>query len=150
QFRVAGADFAYVDAETPDDERDRIWNDLDFGSLRGVASVGVISYGWDHPIVSCVVLARPTASLALHLQQIGRGSRPHPGKRDLLVLDHASNTHRHGFYEDEREWSLDGGIITHKAADDKPALSVTTCRKCFGTFRTGPPKCPFCGWMIER
>lgn len=147
QFQAAGADFAYVDANTPDDERDQIWDGLDNGNLRGVVSVGVISYGWDHPIVSCVVMARPTESLNLHLQQIGRGSRPHPGKKDLLILDHASNTLRHGFYEDDREWSLDGGVIAKSA---EPSLSVATCKKCYGTFRRGPLRCPYCNWEMER
>jgi DNA repair protein RadD len=148
QFQEAGANFAYVDAETPDEERDRIWDGLDSGSVQGVTSVGVISYGWDHPIVSCVILARPTTSLSLHLQQIGRGSRPHPGKRDLLVLDHASNTHRHGFYEDDRGWSLDGGLIPKKGAES--AMAITGCRKCFGVFKRGPVRCPYCGAPITK
>ena len=147
QFRVAGCDCAYVDAETPDAERDRIWNDLDNGNLRLVSSVGVIAYGWDHPLVSCVILARPTQSLGLHLQQVGRGCRPAPHKTDLLVLDHAANTHRHGFYEDPREWSLSGGII--KPAQE-PGITISTCARCFGTFRPGPPACPFCGAPILR
>lgn len=47
-------------------------------SLKVVSSVGVISYGWDCPIVSCAILARPTQSLALYLQQVGRVLRPWP------------------------------------------------------------------------
>ena len=46
--------------------------------LDVVSSVGVISYGWDLPIVSCAILARPTQSLALYLQQVGRVLRPWP------------------------------------------------------------------------
>lgn len=146
EFNAAGIECAYVDAETSDAERDKVWNDLDNGSLRIVSSVGVISYGWDHPIVSCVVLARPTTSVALHLQQIGRGSRPAPGKTNLLVLDHAGNTHRHGLYEDPREWSLTGRALQDKDKDDGPA--ICTCLKCRCIFRRGPERCPFCGAAI--
>lgn len=148
KFIEAGADFAYVDAKTPDEERDDIWDRLDAGKLQGVCSVGVISYGWDHPIVSCVVLARPTTSLNLHLQQIGRGSRPCAGKADLLVLDHAGNTLRHGFYEDTREWSLASGLVA--SAAKQSSISVAQCRKCFFTFRAGPPKCPHCAAPMPK
>lgn len=149
QFRMAGVECAYVDAETPDDERDRTWRDLDFGRLPLVSSVGVISYGWDHPIVSAVILARPTESVGLHLQQVGRGCRPAPGKRDLLVLDHAGNTHRNGFYEEPREWSLEGQVVREPAVGDV-VVSITTCRRCFGTFRACVDVCPYCGAAVQR
>ena len=147
QFRAVGVSAVDVNDETPDDERDRIWHDLDHGDLRMVTSVGVISYGWDHPIVSCCVLGRPTEALALHLQQIGRGARPYPGKRDLLIHDHAGNHHRHGFYEDAREWSLKGGLV--KRPGDK-VTSVCTCPACFMTFASGPDRCPACGSPIPK
>ncbi len=148
EFRCAGVSATTVTDVTPDDERARIWKDFDHGTLRMVTSVGVISYGWDHPICSTVVLARPTDSLGLFLQQVGRGCRPAPGKDHLLVLDHAGNTVRHGMYEDEREWSLSGGCINKRKIDDAP--SVTFCRACFLTFRPGPDRCPACGVAIVK
>ena len=148
EFRAAGVTATTVTDVTPDDERSRIWQDFDHGGLRMVTSVGVISYGWDHPICSTVVLARPTDSLGLCLQQIGRGCRPAPGKTHLLVLDHAGNTMRHGMYEDEREWSLSGGCINKRKVDDAP--SVTFCRACFLTFRPGPDRCPACGVAVLK
>ena len=145
QFNTAGIECAYVDAETPDDERQAIWDSLDTGTCRIVSSVGVISYGWDHPIVSCVVLARPTTSVGLHLQQIGRGSRPAPNKANLLVLDHAGNTHRHGFYEQERLWSLTGKALKE---DEEKSESPYTCVVCRAVFRRGPLNCPYCGAAV--
>jgi DNA repair protein RadD len=149
QFRLAGVECAYVDAETSDDERDRVWRDLDFGRLPVVSSVGIISYGWDHPIVSCCILGRPTESLQLHLQQIGRGGRPAAGKRDLRVLDHAGNTHRHGFYEDAREWTLDGLTVRPPVIGDL-VISITTCKKCLGVFRANVDTCPYCGAPVKK
>lgn len=122
QFNEAGVQWAYVDAETSTEERAKIWRDLDKGSLMGVASVGCISVGWDHPVVSCLISARPTASLGLWKQMLGRGSRPHPGKTHFLVLDHSGNTHRHapfGMFEDSVPWKLEGEAI-HESADKKP------------------------------
>jgi superfamily II DNA or RNA helicase len=148
-FRCAGITATTVTDETSDDEREKIWEDFDNGALRVVPSVGVISYGWDHPICSCTILARPTQSVALYLQQVGRGCRPAPGKTDLLVLDHAGNTQTHGFYHDEREWSLQGGCINKRANKDG-APAVTYCRACLLTFLPGPDKCPACGAIIVK
>jgi DNA repair protein RadD len=143
KYRCAGINFAYVDAETPDKERDRIWDDFDNGSLRGVSSVGVISYGWDHPICSCIVGARATQSVGLWRQILGRASRPYPGKENFYVMDHFDNTGRlDAFFEDEIKWSLDGCAI--KDEEEKKTFSITTCRYCFATFRTGPEVCPYC------
>lgn len=142
QFRAAGFEWEHVDAKTPDDERERIWAALDNGSLNGVSSVGVISYGWDHPIVSAVILARPTASLSLHLQQCGRGLRPAQGKADLLALDHAGNHGRHGFVDDPHEWTLAGDPVK---PTETTAPAVRLCKRCYRTFQSGL-KCPECGW----
>lgn len=147
EYRKAGVDAIEVTDETSDDERDKIWKDFDTGTLRMVTSVGVISYGWDHPICSCVCLLRPTQSLQLHLQQIGRGCRPAPGKTHLLVLDHAGNHSWHSFYETPREWSLDSGLV--KKPTDK-VTPVATCKVCYYTFPSGPSICAACGAVIPK
>lgn len=170
-FRGAGVQWAYVDANTSNDERQRIWKDLDSGSLMGVSSVGCISIGWDHPVVSCLISARPTASLGLWKQMLGRGSRPHPRKTHFLVLDHSGNTHRHapyGMFEDSVEWSLDGAAV--RISEDKKPPAVATCKHshkwpdfrneppkiinglqmpCYATFRAGPKECPYCGMPLK-
>lgn len=163
KFRESGFGWAYVDAETPDDERARIWKDLDTpnGTLMGVSSVGVCTVGWDHPIVKCIVVARKTASLRLWRQILGRPSRPYPGYTHSLVLDHAGNTfihHPYGMFEDAVPWSLDGAAI--RAVGDK-AQAATQCKTpvtidgklhlpCYGIFKTGPSHCPYCGLILLR
>lgn len=161
QFNAAGIQWAYVDADTPEKQRQIIWNDLDKGTLMGVASVGCTSVGWDHPIVDCLIMARYTESLGLWKQMLGRGSRPHPGKDHFLVLDHCGASYAHapfGRFEDAVEWSLDGDAI--KASDGVNGPMVATCKgvpvmingvrtyPCFGTFRAGPKECPFCGYPL--
>lgn len=172
QFRDAGVQWAYVDANTPQEERAQIWMDLDHGSLAGVSSVGCISVGWDHSVVSCLISARPTASLGLWKQMLGRGSRPHPGKTHFLVLDHSGNTHQHapyGMFEDSVPWQLDGEAI-RPSSDDKPPPAIATCKHsykwpdfrndppkivnglqmpCYATFRAGPRECPYCGTPLR-
>lgn len=153
QFNAVGVPFAYVDADTPLDERAKIWKDLDSesGTLMGVSSCGVCLIGWDRPIVSCIVDAAKTASLRKHKQKLGRGSRTYRGKDCFVVLDHVSNVHYHepyGLFSQTPPWTLDGEAMEHSDADKTP--SITTCRKCFFTFRSGPTHCPACNAELPR
>jgi DNA repair protein RadD len=142
KFRCEGIDFAYVDCDTSREDRLRIWSEFDFGRLRGVTSVGTISYGWDHGICSCLIIARPTNNEGVWRQILGRGGRLHAGKKDFYVLDHYDNTGRlNAFYEDDVEWSLEGKAIKK---NENQSVSIATCNYCFATFRTGPEACPFC------
>ena len=72
-----------------------------------MTAVDVISEGFDIPAMEAAILLRPTTSLALYLQQIGRALRPSDGKT-AYILDHVGNIARHGLAETPREWSLDG------------------------------------------
>jgi DNA repair protein RadD len=144
KFRCDGFDFAYVDDETSDKDRRQIWYDYDHGRLNGVTSVGVISYGWDHGICSCIIGARATASMGLWRQMLGRGSRPYPGKTNFFVMDHFDNTKRlDALFEDDVNWTLDGVAAT-TATEKDSAPGIATCRNCFATFRSGPVVCPYC------
>ena len=72
---------------------------------------------------------------------IGRGSRCHPGKTDLLLLDHGGNIKRHGFFEDDPPWSLD---ITTKDPGQADARPTIECPKCQAIYRGG--RCAHCGY----
>ena len=60
--------------------------------------------GFDLPDASCILVTRPTKSLALYMQMNGRGMRP---KDDCLILDMAYNSEEHGLPDEDREWSLE-------------------------------------------
>jgi superfamily II DNA or RNA helicase len=149
QFRAAGVRAEHVDADTPDDIRDQLWEGLAEFRVQVICSVGVISYGWDVPPVSAAILARPTQSLALYLQQVGRILRPAPGKHDALILDHAGNTLRHGFVTDDREWSLEGSRKRNGSKQQDRSLSVHICAQCWMAYPSRLPKCPGCGAAPE-
>jgi superfamily II DNA or RNA helicase len=93
------------------------------------------------PAASCAILLRPTQSLGLYLQQVGRVLRPAPGKEHAVILDHVGNVNRHGFPDDHRDWSLDDRMRRSKGT---PAPSVRTCPECFAAFKPAPI-CPLCG-----
>jgi superfamily II DNA or RNA helicase len=108
-----------------------------------LVTVDVVSEGFDIPAAGCAILLRPTQSLGLYLQQVGRVLRPAPGKAAAIVLDHVGNVHRHGWPDDPREWSLDDRLKRAGAAGP-PAPSVRTCEVCFAAFKPAP-MCPCCG-----
>jgi superfamily II DNA or RNA helicase len=91
----AGIASAVVTGETPIGERQRIYEGLRSGSLSVVSSCLVLTEGFDEPSVDCIIIGRPTKSLPLYTQMVGRGSRPFPGKEDCLVIDVAGISHRH-------------------------------------------------------
>jgi DNA repair protein RadD len=78
---------AYVSAETPKKEREQILNDFKSGKIKVVCNVGVLAIGFDFPELETIVLARPTMSLALYYQMIGRAMRPHLNKSSAWVID---------------------------------------------------------------
>lgn len=78
---------AAISAKTPAKERARIINGFKDGSIRIVFNMGVLTTGFDHPALDCIILARPTRSVGLYYQMLGRGVRIHPSKKDCLVID---------------------------------------------------------------
>lgn len=86
-------------------ERAAILNRLSIGATKIVWTCDILGEGWDYPGARCVILARPTASLARYMQWCGRGMRPGPR---AVILDHAGNYRTHGPPWEERDWSLDG------------------------------------------
>lgn len=84
-----------IDGTTPRDERRRTLEAFARGDVQFVVNHGVLTEGFDAPLTACIAMARPTKSRALFAQCVGRGTRPAPGKTDLLVLDFTGNAGRH-------------------------------------------------------
>ena len=91
---------AIVTSETPDDERSRIGQDYRRGKIRVVTNVGVYGIGFDYPELECVILGRPSISLALFYQQAGRVVRPHPQKPLAHIVDMVGLVKQFGRIED--------------------------------------------------
>ncbi|HYC00425.1 MAG TPA: DEAD/DEAH box helicase [Candidatus Limnocylindrales bacterium] len=91
---------AVVTADTPDHERAGILQGFRDGRIRVVTNVGVLTVGFDYPELTTVVLARPTMSLALYYQMVGRVLRPHPSKPTAHVVDLVDLVTRFGRIED--------------------------------------------------
>lgn len=91
---------AYVSAETPKKERELILNDFKSGKTKVVANVGILTTGFDFPELDTIVLSRPTMSLGLYYQMVGRGLRPHTNKQKCIVVDMCETYQRFGKIED--------------------------------------------------
>lgn len=90
---VEGA--AWISGETTKANRERIIKEFRSGKIKVLANSMVLSVGFDYPELDTVVIGRPTASLALYYQQVGRCIRPFEGK-DAWIVDAVGNTNRFG------------------------------------------------------
>jgi superfamily II DNA or RNA helicase len=142
-FTAAGFAAATLLGSTAADLRDSTVQQFAAGTLQVLVTVDVVSEGFDIPAAGCAILLRPTASLGLYLQQVGRVLRPADGKDAAVILDHVGNVHRHGFPDDHRDWSLDDRL-KRTGKGGSPAPSVRTCPECFAAFKPAPV-CPCCG-----
>jgi superfamily II DNA or RNA helicase len=148
QFNArAGAKIAeHLDGTTPTGERDAILSRLASGETRVVSNCAVLCEGWDMPIVACCVLARPTKSCGLYLQEAGRILRPCEGKPWALILDHAGCVVEHnGGPLEEREFSLEPPKKKRKSAEK---LAIKTCPECFAIIPAAVRTCPECGHVF--
>lgn len=91
-FRRHGVTCEAVYGAMPGDERERVLAAYQRGEVEVVTNCGVLTEGFDAPLTSCVIMARPTKSRGLYQQMVGRGTRLAPGKSDLMVLDCADVT----------------------------------------------------------
>lgn len=146
QFLTAGIKAAHVDGETDLSERDETLRKFKAGEIQVLSNVDLFGEGFDLPALEVAILLRPTQSLALFLQQVGRSLRPFPGKTHALILDHAGNAERHGLPDEERVWSLAG----HRDEKKKNSSSemVKICPKCFAAQFPGRSECSFCHFVF--
>lgn len=147
EFRAHGFKARSVDGGTAPADRAEAIAALGRGDLHVLTSCDIISEGTDVPVVSAAILLRPTQSLSLYIQQVGRALRPAPGKDRAIILDHVGNVLRHGMPDEDRDWSLDG-IDRKPKADNDNVPTVKQCENCYFVFRP-QPACPSCGHVHE-
>jgi superfamily II DNA or RNA helicase len=144
-FRAAGVDATHLDGNSSAAERTQAARDCAEGRVKVLCNVDLFGEGFDLAAsagrdvnIEAVGLCRPTQSLTLHLQQIGRALRPK--QSPAIILDHAGNLMRHGLPDDERTWTLEGITRQQRQADNGPAVRM--CNSCFGVFGAGTRVCP--------
>lgn len=126
--------------DTPKDERDAIIAAFKRGEIRALASMGVLTTGFNAPAVDLIALLRPTKSAGLYVQMVGRGTRLAPGKENCLVLDFAGNVRRHGPID----------LVRPKRPGDAAAGEAPTkvCPECDSIIALSAAECPDCGHVF--
>lgn len=154
QFTQAGIIAAEIDGDTDTKVRDQLVQKFRNQELTILANVNLFTEGVDLPNVDCVIMARPTSSLALYLQFSMRCLNPRKGKT-AVIIDHVDNFLNFGLPSSDRNWSE--AIVTkdkRKAksnADNGPVIAQ--CNYCFGTFYRDQAKdncCPLCGHELRE
>ena len=142
-FNNAGINAVPLSADTPSNERRRIMDDFKAGRITILCNCTLLSEGISIDEVSCVILLRPTESVALGIQQMMRCMRYLPNKT-AKIIDCVGNYTRVGLPDDDREWHLDKPVPKRKLTDEHGNFYIRCCPECFMTFATAPI-CPFCG-----
>jgi superfamily II DNA or RNA helicase len=149
ELRKSEVKAEHLDGTTPQEERGAILGRLALGEIEVVSNCMVLTEGFDLPDIGCIVLARPTRSLGLYRQMIGRGLRPAEGKSDIVILDHSGGVHRHGRPDDAIEWTLEqdnrASNPTHEARLAAHRDPFCECSSC-GHLRMRGMACDNCGW----
>lgn len=152
QFQAAGVMAEHLDGYQDKDDRREIIARFRRGEVEVLSSCEVLTKGFDAPEASCAILARPTKSLMVYIQQVGRVLRIAEGKSDCIVLDHAGNTERLGFVTDDFTRPLDMGKKAEASAANKEREEPLP-KKCPACHHVKPARihtCPKCGFSPER
>jgi DNA repair protein RadD len=142
EYRAAGIPAASIDGTMTTDQKRQLLADLGVGRIQVLTSCQLIGEGVDVPSVTGCQLLRPTKSVSLHLQMVGRCLRPQEGKT-AVILDHVGNYTRPGLchHLNPPEWTLDGVVKKKKEA----AMSVKECPECQAAMVSTARSCPECG-----
>jgi len=108
----------HIDANTPASERQEAIAKFTAGEILLLCQHSIVIEGVDIPEIECVVFARPTASLVVWFQAIGRALRQSAGKEHALILDCTDNHQRLPLPKDHIEWFLEGDAKAILASDN--------------------------------
>ena len=142
RFNAAGIAAAHLDGTLDKATRAKIIKQFRDGEIRVLTNCSLISEGFDVPDTDGVIMLRPTLSLGLFLQMVGRGLRP--SASHTIILDHVGNYQRHGLPDDIRKWSLEGRLKREKK---KAEINIKTCEVCFAVYSSDRTKCPQCNFQ---
>lgn len=153
EFNSEGISAVEVDGTTPKEKRTVAVRKFREQEIKILVNVNLFTEGVDLPNVDCVIMARPTASLALYLQFSMRCLNPRPGKT-AIIIDHANNFKQFGYPDDDRDWkqAIKSGKQKSKSLLTDSGISIVTCDYCFAVVKANEVKdgkCPICGKPIK-
>lgn len=137
QLGAFGIDCAPVHSKRPSDYNDAAIKAFKANELRSIVNYGKLTTGFNHPGIDLIAMLRPTLSVPLWVQMLGRGTRIAPEKKDCLVLDFARNTPRLGPINDPR--------IPNKKGSSGGETPIKICESCGAYNHISARLCCNCG-----
>ncbi len=139
-FRAKGVKAEYLDGETRPEARAATLARFKAGEFHVLCNVGLFTEGTNIERAKCIILARPTYSLGLYLQMVGRGRRPWNGET-CAIHDHGGLVAHHGLPDAARDWKLGG---------KSEAKRVIVCPRCKTARPIDSGRCPGCPRVGEE
>jgi DNA repair protein RadD len=156
-FRQQGVAAEMLTDADDEETREEVIGRLEAGTTSIVINCFLMSYGVDLPAVECIILARPTRSLMMYLQMVGRGLRAAPGKTHCIVIDHGHVVENLGLPQSDHDWTLseDRNVNAEALARSNrksSAEQARTCGQCTAMWLTSEQgnNCPECGWAAPQ
>lgn len=116
---LEGHSAALIIGDTPQSERARIIEEFKAQHIKYLVNVSVLTTGFDAPHVDLIAILRPTESVSLYQQIVGRGLRLSDGKKECLILDYAGN--HYDLFQPE---------VGEPAPDSESELVTIPCPAC--------------------
>ena len=142
-FSESGIVAEHLDGTISKSEREEKIEKYRNGEIRVLCNVGLLNEGFDDKDIECVILLRPTLSLALFIQQSMRSMRYKEGKT-AIILDCVCNVYKHGLPDDNREWSLEPKAV------QETTVKIRECPNCYAVYPPTLSKCPYCGYEAVK
>lgn len=168
-FLDAGIPAAHVDGTFSKIKREDAIERFRYGETKVLSNVNILTEGFDVPGIQAAILLRPTQSVSMYLQMIGRAMRPiYADGYDLetqegrvqaikasekpaaIILDHAGCCKKHGLPVIDRFWSLEGEKGRPVVKFEETQVECEECRHVWEKKSGEPTECPVCGWKPER
>lgn len=137
QLGAFGIDCAPVHSKRPSDYNDAAIRAFKANELRAIVNYGKLTTGFNHPGIDLIGMLRPTLSVPLWVQMLGRGTRIAEGKQNCMVLDFARNTPRLGPINDP--------TIPKMKKGEAGEMPVKICESCGAYNHTKVRFCCQCG-----
>ncbi len=149
-IRAHGVSCEMVTGETPLGERDRIIRDFRNGQIRCLTNAQVLTTGFDVPQIDMIAMLRPTLSVSLYVQLVGRGTRIADGKNDCLILDFAGNVRRHGPVDAVSVMPKSDKKDGDQGKVDVNSVRAKECPDCQSLMAINAASCRVCGHLWPR